>query len=238
VKIADARMYAGYRQDLTLDVRQMQVALRKLRAFAREGADMELDIDATIDATAKNAGEIDVVVRPPRRSSTRLILMMDVGGSMDPYAHLVSRLFTAAKKSTHWKELRSYYFHNCIYGRVYRTEHFSEMVSLHDLMAECGPHHKLIIVGDALMAPYELLQKGAALERGEPLAGIAWLQRLAAHFERSAWLTGIEIDPDGKLALEHHAVDNGSAPRDLGPAWRAGARAAFWWQTAAQVIAP
>src|SRR5690606_21686195 len=128
VKVADARMYAGYRQDLTLDVRQMQVALRKLRAFAREGADQELDIEGTIDATAQNAGEIEVVTRPPRRSNTRLILLMDVGGSMDPYAHLVSRLFSAAKKSTHFKELRTYYFHNCIYGRVYKTERFDEPV--------------------------------------------------------------------------------------------------------------
>lgn len=190
VKVADARAYAGYRQDLTLDVRQMQVALRKLRAFAREGSQEELDMDATLDATAKNAGEIEVVTRPPRRSSTRLILMMDVGGSMDPYAHLVSRLFTAAKKSTHFKELRTYYFHNCVYGQVYATERFDEPIRLRDLLRECGPHYKLIMLGDALMAPYELMASGGSLALGDDggVEGIVWLMTLADHFDRVAWL--------------------------------------------------
>jgi uncharacterized protein with von Willebrand factor type A (vWA) domain len=190
VKIADARMYQGYREDLTLDVRQMQVALRKLRAFAREGADQELDVESTIQATAKNAGEIEVVTRPPRRSNTRLILMMDVGGSMDPYAHLVSRLFTAAKKSTHFKELRTYYFHNCVYGQVYATERFDEPIKVRDVLHECGPHYKLIVLGDALMAPYELMASGGSLALGDDahVEGIVWLMMLADHFDRVAWL--------------------------------------------------
>ncbi len=190
VKIADARMYQGYREDLTLDVRQMQVALRKLRAFARTGADEELDVEATIDATAKNAGEIEVVTRPPRRSNTRLILLMDVGGSMDPYAHLVSRLFTAAKKSTHFKELRTYYFHNCVYGQVYATERFDEPIKVRDLLHECGPHYKLIVLGDALMAPYELMASGGSLALGDDahVEGIVWLMMLADHFDRVSWL--------------------------------------------------
>jgi uncharacterized protein with von Willebrand factor type A (vWA) domain len=190
VKVADARMYQGYREDLTLDVRQMQVALRKLRAFAREGSDDELDIESTIEATAKNAGEIEVVTRPPRRSNTRLILMMDVGGSMDPYAHLISRLFTAAKKSTHFKELRTYYFHNCVYGHVYATERFDEPIKVTDLLHECGPHYKLIMLGDALMAPYELMASGGSLSLGDDahIEGIVWLMMLADHFDRVAWL--------------------------------------------------
>lgn len=190
VQIADARRFKPYRSDLTLDVRQMQLALRKLRAFEREGAEEELDLDATIDETAKNAGELEVVTRPPRRPSTRLILLMDVGGSMDPYAHLVSRLFSAASKASHFKELRSYYFHNCIYGRVYRTDRFDDPVRVRDLMAECGKHYKLIVVGDALMAPYELLHAGGSIEYGDDnrVEGIAWLMMLAAHFEKSAWL--------------------------------------------------
>lgn len=187
IAVADARRYRPYRNDLTLDVRQLAVALRKLRAFAREGADEELDLEGTIDETARNAGELEVVTRPPRRPNTRVVLLMDVGGSMDPYAHLVSRLFSAASKATHWKELRCYYFHNCIYGRLYTSETFSQTVAIHDLLAECGPHHKLIVVGDALMAPYELLQKGASAA-GDLLPGLAWLQRLTQHFERCAWL--------------------------------------------------
>jgi uncharacterized protein len=188
--VADARAYQGYRSDLTLDVRQMQVALRKLRTFTREGGDEELDLEGTIDATAKNAGEIEIVTRPPRRPNTRVILMMDVGGSMDPYAHLVSRLFSAAQKASHWKELRTYYFHNCVYGKVYKTENFDDPVRVRDLMHECGPHYKLIMVGDALMAPYELLATGGTLELGEDnrIEGIGWLIMLSQHFDRTVWL--------------------------------------------------
>lgn len=190
LKTADARMYEPYRSDLTLDVRQMSVALRRLRAFAREGSDVELDLEGTIDQTAKNAGELEVVVRPPRRPNTRVILMMDVGGSMDPYAHLVSRLFTAASKSTHFRELRTYYFHNCIYGHVYKTEKFDEPVRVRDLLHDTGKHYKLIMVGDALMAPYELLHIGGSLDLGDDrgIEGISWLTNLQSHYERSIWL--------------------------------------------------
>lgn len=124
IKTADARAYQGYRSDLVLDVRQIEVALRKLRAFAREGSERELDVESTIDTTAKNGGELEIVTRAPRRPNTRVILLMDVGGSMDPHSEMMSQLFSAAKRSTHWKELRIYYFHNCIYGQVYPTEQF------------------------------------------------------------------------------------------------------------------
>ena len=192
IHVAAARSFRGYRQDLTLDLRQTQVALRKLRGFAREGVPDELDLEATIDETARNAGELEVVTRPERRPNVRVLLLMDVGGSMDPYADLVSRLFSAASKATHWKELRSYYFHNCIYGRVYKTEAFRDPVDVHQLLAETGPRWKLIFVGDALMAPYELIAPGGALyldERGPgDSRGIDWLHLLARSYERSAWL--------------------------------------------------
>ncbi len=190
VQIAQRRAWQSYRDDLTLDVRQMQIALRKLRAFSREGADDELDLEATIDETAANGGELEVVVRPPRRPNVRVILLMDVGGSMEPYAHVMSRLFSAASKTTHWKELRSYYFHNCVYGHVYKDTRFVDRVSVRDLLAECGPHYKLIMVGDALMAPYELLAAGGSVDLGDEnrVAGIEWLMKLHSHFERSAWL--------------------------------------------------
>ncbi len=190
IQVAQRRAWEGYRDDLTLDIRQMQVALRKLRAFAREGAEQELDLEGSIDATAKNAGELEVVLRPPRRPNTRVILVMDVGGSMEPYAHLCSRLFSAASKATHFKELRTYYFHNCVYGHVYKDERFQEQVKVRDLLAECGPHHKLVMVGDALMAPYELMSAGGSAdlgeERGRP--GIEWLMEMQRHFEKSCWL--------------------------------------------------
>jgi uncharacterized protein with von Willebrand factor type A (vWA) domain len=190
VQVADARKYRPYRSDLTLDMRQMEMALRRLRMWHREGADEELDLDATIDATAKNVGELEVVVRPPVRPNTRVILMMDVGGSMDPYVELMSRLFSATKKATHWKELRTYYFHNCVYGRVYKTERFDDPVWVQDLLHECGNHYKLIMVGDALMAPYELMRQGGAISLNDnnALPGIGWLTLLHQHFKSCAWL--------------------------------------------------
>jgi hypothetical protein len=188
VKAADARAYKGYRSDLLLDLRQIEIALRKLRAFVREGADTELDVEETIHSTAKNAGELEVVVRPPRRPDTRVILMMDVGGSMDPFAQAVSQLFSAAKRATHWKELRTYYFHNCVYGRVYRTDGFTDPIPLADLMRQCDQRYKLVMVGDALMAPYELLASGSLGPGEPPTAGIHWLARLRDHYPHSVWL--------------------------------------------------
>jgi uncharacterized protein with von Willebrand factor type A (vWA) domain len=190
VQVADARKYRPYRSDLALDVRQMEMALRRLRMWHREGGEEELDLDGTVDRTAQNAGELEVVVRPPMRPNTRVILMMDVGGSMDPYVDMMSRLFSATKKATHWKELRTYYFHNCVYGRVYKTERFDDPVWVQDLLHECGRHYKLIIVGDALMAPYELMRQGGAISLNDnnALPGIAWLTMLQQHFKSSVWL--------------------------------------------------
>jgi hypothetical protein len=190
VQVADARRYRPYRNDLALDIRQIEMALRRVRAFIREGAEEELDIDESIARTAKNAGELEIATRPPSRPNTRVILMMDVGGSMDPYVQLMSRLFSAAKKATHFKELRTYYFHNCVYGRVYKTERFDEPTYVTDLLHDCGRHYKLVMVGDALMAPYELLRQGGAisLEDKNTMPGIAWLMMLQQHFRHSVWL--------------------------------------------------
>jgi uncharacterized protein len=191
--IADARKYRPYRSDIVLDVRQIEVALRKLRAFKREGQLDELDIDGTIDATAKNAGDLEIVMRAPRKSNVRVLLLMDVGGSMDPHAEVVSRLFSAAKRASNIRQLKTYYFHNCVYGRVYETERFSEPQSLDELLHELGPEWKLVMVGDAAMHPAELLGAGdyeyyATGHHGPPSTGLKWLTKLADHFRRFAWL--------------------------------------------------
>lgn len=191
--VADARKYKGYRSDLVLDVRQIEVALRKLRALHREGDALELDIDETVNQTAKNAGELEIVLRAPKKSNVRVLLLMDVGGSMDPYVHLVSRLFSAAKRASNLREVKTYYFHNCIYGRVYETERFSEPVLLRDLFDQCSPEWKLVIVGDAAMHPAELLGGGdwdyyANRPSGESMPGIRWMMTLADHFRKSVWL--------------------------------------------------
>jgi uncharacterized protein with von Willebrand factor type A (vWA) domain len=205
IRVAGDRSYRAYRNDLTLDTRQAGLALRKLRMFIREGALEELDLEGTIDATAKNAGELDVKVRPPRRPNTRVILMMDVGGSMDPYAELCSKLFSAASKSTHFKELRSYYFHNAVYGHIYKDARFQERISVRDLIHECGPHYKLICVGDALMSPYELLAPNgsSALEEDHGKPGIWWFMELARHFQKSAWLNPEPPNYWGGNTIEH-----------------------------------
>lgn len=191
--IADARKFRPYRSDLVLDVRQIEVALRKLRAFQREGQPDELDIDSTIDKTAKNAGELEIVTRPPRRSNIRVLLLMDVGGSMDPHAQLVSRLFSAAKRASNIRSLKTYYFHNCVYARVYETDRFTEPTRVADLLHELGPEWKLVVVGDAAMHPAELLGSGdyeyyATGQAGEPTSGMKTLTKLADHFRRAAWL--------------------------------------------------
>lgn len=194
LRTADARAYRSYRDDLVLDVRSAQVALRKLRSFDRDTSHSELDLERTIDATARNFGDLELVFRKPRRPNTRVILLMDVGGSMDPFARLVSQLFSAAKRATHWRELRTYYFHNCVYGRLYSTDNLREPKSVRDLLRECDGRYKLLIVGDALMAPYELLGDPLALVDEDRLSGAQWLVRLRNHFKSSIWLNP-DLDP-------------------------------------------
>ncbi len=194
IGVADARRYRPYRSDLVLDVRQVEVALRKLRAFQREGQLDELDLDATIEKTGKNAGELEIVLRPPRKSNVRVLLLMDVGGSMDPYAHTVSLLFSASKRASNIRSLKSFYFHNCIYGHVFESERLAEPVKVQDLLEQCGPEWKLVIVGDAAMHPAELLGAGdweyyaRGGSQAEAMNGLRWLTRIADHFKKSAWL--------------------------------------------------
>jgi uncharacterized protein with von Willebrand factor type A (vWA) domain len=196
--VADARLYKGYRSDLVLDVRQIEVALRKLRALERTGAADELDLDETIAETAKNAGELEIVVRPPRRPNVRILLLMDVGGSMDPYADLVSRLFSAAKRASNLREVKTYYFHNCIYGHVYPTGDFqSEPIKVEEVFEGTTPEWRLVMVGDAAMHPAELTgygdwayyaQEGRGGGAGEGSRGLDWMMRISEHYKKGAWL--------------------------------------------------
>src|SRR5581483_5061698 len=158
---AGAHHFRSLRGDLNLDVRQIELALRRLRAFVREGALTELDLDASIDATAKNAGELEVILRPERRPAVRVLLLLDVGGSMDPHVDVCERLFSASKRATHWKRLEVYYFHNCVYGWLYPTTKLRDGVAVTDVLNNCDPSYKLIVVGDALMHPSELFQGGS-----------------------------------------------------------------------------
>ena len=190
MQVADERRFREYRRDVVLDVRQIDVALRGLRRLGRDGAQDELDLDETIDKTCKNAGEIDVVFRPPRRNRVKVILLMDVGGSMDPHAELMSRLFTAASRTGRFAKFRSYYFHNCVYSAVYEDAQFRKAVPVADLLSGSDRDEKLVLVGDALMHPAELLDPGGVgfLASQNRASGHEWLRRLAAHFRSSAWL--------------------------------------------------
>jgi uncharacterized protein with von Willebrand factor type A (vWA) domain len=188
--VADERRFREYRRDIVLDVRQIDVALRGLRRLGREGAQEELDLDETVDETCRNAGELEIVFRPPRRNRVKVVLLMDVGGSMDPHAELVSRLFTAASRAGRFAKFRSFYFHNCVYNSVYEDALFRKGLPVADLLATSDRDEKLVVVGDALMHPAELLDAGGSLYLSSQTraSGIEWLRRLAHHFRSVAWL--------------------------------------------------
>ena len=189
MQVAGERRFRPYRTDAVLDVRQIDVALRGLRRLGRDGTREELDLDATVDETCRNAGDLELVFRAPRRNRVKVALLMDVGGSMDPYAKLVGRLFTAASRTGRFSRFRSYYFHNCIYDRVYEDASFRDSVLLADLLAQSSRSERVVIVGDALMHPSELLDSGTLYysEDREAASGLTWLRRVADHFERVAW---------------------------------------------------
>jgi uncharacterized protein with von Willebrand factor type A (vWA) domain len=193
IGMADARKYRPYRSDLVLDVRQIEVALRKLRQFTREGFDEELDIDASVDATAKAFGELEIVMRKPKKSNVRVMLLMDVGGSMEPFAQTCSQLFSAAKRASNFRELKTYYFHNTVYGRLFTSDTLMNPVEVPDLLELVNQRWKVVIVGDASMAPSELMSTGpwgsqAKRADGRPFSGLDWLLLLADRFDRSVWL--------------------------------------------------
>ena len=190
LELAGERRFRDLRSDLTLDTRQIEVALRRLRAFVREGALDELDLEGTIDTTARNGGELELKLRAPRRSNLKVLLLLDVGGSMDPHSQVCERLFSAARRATHFKELQTFYFHNCIYGRVYDSAGMIEGTGVLPLLQRCDPSWRLILVGDALMSPWELHANGSRWSWNEDSGapGIAWLAHLAQHFRHAAWL--------------------------------------------------
>ncbi len=188
--VAAERRFREYRRDVILDVRKVDLALRLLRDLGREGAPSELDLDETIDRTAKNAGELDIVMHPPRRNRAKVLLLMDVGGSMDPYAHLVSQLFTAASRTGRFVRFRAYYFHNCVYESVYVDARFYKPLPVADLLAESDRTEKLVVVGDASMHPAELMEAAGSLYfyTRTATAGIEWMRRLSQFFRKNAWL--------------------------------------------------
>jgi len=214
VKIATARKFRQYRKDVTLDVRQMKVAMKKLRHLRRSGNLLELDIDESIDQTCRNAGEIELVYHPERKNDVKMLLLMDAGGSMLPYAQMVNRLFSAANSVNHFKKFSYYYFHNCIYDHLNAGMEYGERVSTAQLLKNLNSSYKVVIVGDASMAPYELFMENGIIDyydRNET-AGIVWLERIANHFRNVVWL-----NPNPPRYWQHPTV---SAIADLFPMYQ------------------
>ena len=194
VKVWDQRAYKDYDDSQELGSRNIKLALRRLRKFAREGQALELDLDETISKTAANAGYLDIMLRPERHNHVKVLLLMDVGGTMDEHITRVEELFSASKSEL--KHLEFYYFHNCVYDFVWKNNRrrFAEKFDTWDIIRKYNKDYKLIFVGDATMSPYEILQPGGSVEYNNAEAGAEWLQRLTHAFPRFAW---INPEPQG-----------------------------------------
>ncbi|HVE51521.1 MAG TPA: VWA domain-containing protein [Casimicrobiaceae bacterium] len=188
VKVWDERAFRNLDGDVEINTRNMKLALRRLRRFAREGVPEELDLDGTIRGTAKNAGLLDIQLQPERRNRVKVLLFLDVGGSMDPHVSVCEELFSAARAE--FRHLESFYFHNCIYDRVWRdnARRRAERFGVLELIRTYGPDWRVIVVGDASMSPYELTQAGGSVEYANDEPGIVWLTRIFTHFRRVMWL--------------------------------------------------
>jgi uncharacterized protein with von Willebrand factor type A (vWA) domain len=188
VKVWDQRAYQDYDDSVELGTRNIKVALRRLRRFAREGAEDELDLDHTIRSTAANAGYLDIKMRPERHNNVKLLLLMDVGGTMDEHVSRVEELFSAVKGE--FKHLEFFYFHNCVYDFLWKNNRrrFAEKFDTWDVIRKYNKDHKLLFVGDATMSPYEILQPGGSVEYNNEEAGAEWLQRLTHAYPKFAWI--------------------------------------------------
>jgi len=197
VKVAGMRRFQEFRTDETLGVRQFQIALRKLRMFTTrlDGVRSELDLDGTINKTCDNAGRLELVWERPRENGIKVILLMDAGGSMYSYSRLCNQLFTAVNRSNHFKDLKIFYFHNCVYDWLYHDSRCSldNYTETEYVLNTYSPDYRLIIVGDASMALYELVRIGGIIdwELHNDRPGIEWLLRLRRHFEYSVWINPI-----------------------------------------------
>jgi uncharacterized protein with von Willebrand factor type A (vWA) domain len=194
VKVWETRAYKDYDSERELGTRNIKVALRRLRKFAREGVAEELALDDTIRATANNAGWLDLKMRPERKNKVKVLMLMDVGGSMDDHMSRVEELFSAAK--TEFKHLEFFYFHNCVYESLWKNNRrrHAERFASWDVLRKYPADTKLIFVGDATMSPYEIVQPGGSVEYNNEEAGAVWLQRFIQQFPKFVWLNP---EPEG-----------------------------------------
>lgn len=187
-KVWEQRDYRNLDDRAPLDRRNLQLALRRLRRFARQGAAAEFDLQGTIAATAREGGLLDVRYRPERHNATKVLLLLDIGGSMDLHVRLCSELFSACRLE--FRHLEYYYFHNCVYERVWRdnARRHEESLATEELLRRYNADYRLVIVGDASMGPYEITHPGGSVEHWNEEPGALWIQRLCRHFPRAVWL--------------------------------------------------
>lgn len=203
VKVWDQRKFRELDDSIEIGTRNIKMALRRLRKFARTGADEELDIDDTISSTARKGGLLDIRMVPERHNAVKVLLFFDVGGSMDPYVRLCEELFSAAR--TEFKHMEYFYFHNFVYESVWKKSRrrVSETTSLFDILHKYGRDYKVIFVGDASMAPYEITHPGGSIEHYNEEAGAVWMQRITEAFDHLVW-----INPVGRQYWEHSYSTN------------------------------
>ena len=194
VKVWEERAFRDYDSERELGTRNIKIALRRLRRFAREGAAEELALDDTIRATANNAGWLDLKMQAERKNKVKVLMLMDVGGTMDDHIARAEELFSAAK--TEFKNMEFFYFHNCVYETLWKNNRrrHAERFSTWDVIRKYPPDTKLIFIGDATMSPYEILQPGGSVEYNNEEAGAVWLQRFTSTFLKFAWLNP---EPEG-----------------------------------------
>ncbi len=190
VQVATDRRFRNLRSDRILDTRQIGLALRRLRKLDKDEGPEELDIDETIDSSARNAGEIDLVFRPPRRNRIKLLLLIDVGGSMDPHTLLCERLFSAAHKANHFKKFEFKFFHNCVYENLYTDISRWKGEPTSRILKRLDHTWSVCLVGDAWMSPYELTHTGGAIDyyHSNQVTGLDWLRRFRDRCPSSIWL--------------------------------------------------
>src|SRR6266478_5939566 len=191
VKIWDKREFENLDDTLELGTRNIKVALRRLRKFAREGAELELDLPGTIRSTAHNAGWLDLKMVPERHNAVKLLLFLDVGGSMEDHVRVCEELFSAARGE--FKHFAHFYFHNCLYDTVWkdsRRRHI-EQIEVMEILRTYGPGHKVVLVGDASMSPYEIAKEGGSVERWNDEPGETWMRRFLGTYPKAVWLNPV-----------------------------------------------
>ena len=190
IKVWEQREFKNLDNTKELGTRNIKVALRRLRRFAREGAAEELDLDATIRGTARQ-GFLDIHMRPERHNAVKVLLFLDVGGSMDPHIRLLEELFSAA--TTEFKNLEFFYFHNCLYEGVWKNNarRRTERTPTWDVLHKYGHDYKVIFVGDAAMSPYEITHQGGSVEHFNPEAGAVWMQRVTNTYPATVWINPV-----------------------------------------------